>query len=82
MNIFTVIIRELKINYAFTTHLQHQALDQLVTKLLYYGMTCRRHFNKLRHYQCLKIIQGLIYCQVYECFMYIVILLQGINGLE
>jgi len=53
---FTVIIQELKISYTFTTHLQHQALDQSDIKLLFYGMTCRRHFNKLSHYQCLKII--------------------------
>ena len=71
MKKFTVIKRELKIIYTFTTHLQDQALDQLVIKLLFYGMTCRRHFNTLSHYQCLKIIQGVIYCQVYECFFYV-----------
>jgi len=47
---FTVLIRELKIIYTFTTHLQHQALDQLDINLLFYGMTCHRHFKKLSHY--------------------------------
>ena len=34
----------------------YHTLDQLDIKLLFYGMTCRRRFNKLSHYQCLKII--------------------------
>jgi len=50
MKKFIVLIRELKIIYTFTTHLQHQALDQLDMKLLFYGMTCHRHFSKLSHY--------------------------------
>jgi len=54
MKKFTVIIRKLQITYTFTTHLQHQALDPLDIKLLFYGMTCHRHFNTLNHYQCLK----------------------------
>jgi len=50
MKKFTVIIRELKIIYHSST------TDQLDTKLLFYGMICHRHFNKLSHDQCLKII--------------------------
>jgi len=47
MKKFTVIIRELKIIYTFTTHLQHQALDQLNIKLLFYGMTCHRSLQQI-----------------------------------
>jgi len=36
MKKFIVIVRELKIIYTFTTHLQHQALEQLDIKLLFY----------------------------------------------
>jgi len=80
----TVIIRELKIIYFFTTHLQHQALDQLDIELLFYGMTLLP--LSLQQSDSLSVFKNHLRCHLLSSisvfFIYIAILLQGINGLE